>query len=569
MILDKFVALLPFIIPILFLGNNMVNVILLIISSMYIFTNLKNIKYINRKYVYVSIGLLMSALISIILVDNNIYAISGMALYLNLITYYIVFQILKSKYDNLDQFTSLIIYTAVIINTIYLLFQLCIKEERLSGIFGYANTEGIFLISILLLNKIKEPKYSKIINVILLALIFATGSRTSWLLLTTYIIVDSLINKKLINILELLVGGFIYILIAKLSIVGFLISPIVLSIYNSSKKIKNKHIIIISILFIMIIISSSSNTIERFKNISLQNGSLQERLITFEDGIESIKNNPLGQGIDTYNFKSYKDSSAFYSQRYMHNSLLSIGYEMGIIGVFAFIIFIIICNLILIKNKEKRYLIIVDIIFLHSLLDFDFVFSPIFILISFIISNYGNDSKESINICILKPMLAIMVLLFSYIGLYEGCLKINTMTSLSIASKMYKKDYRANLNLSSIYIDNNDLYKCLQSLSVAENLSSDNPFIKWNLSYIYKELGEYDKALEKASQVLEMEKYNKDVYVLYNDILKNKYDAIEYNNKLKELKTFYYKSLDEINPKSKYLKNQLPNKFEYAIDGII
>lgn len=561
MILDKIVVLLPFIIPILLLGNNMANVILLIISSMYISININNIRHINIKYIYVSISLLMSALISIILVDNNIYAISGMALYLNLITYYIVFQILKNKYDNLDDFTSLIIYTVVIINTIYLLFQLCIKEERLSGIFGYANTEGIFLISILLLNEIKKPKYSKVINVILLALIFATGSRTSWLLLIIYIIVDSLINRKLINILELLVGGFIYILIAKLSIAGFLISPIILSIYNSSKKLKNKYIVIISILFMLIIISSSSNTIERLKNISLENGSLQERFITFEDGIKSIKNNPLGQGIDTYNFKSYEDASAFYSQRYMHNSLLSIGYEMGIIGVVAFIIFIVMCNLILIKNKEKRYLIIVDIIFLHSLLDFDFVFSTILIIISFIVSNYYDDSEVHINSCVLKPILAIMVLLFSYIGLYEGCLKMNTITSLSIASKMYKKDYRANLNLSSIYMDNNDLNMCLQNLIEAEKFSNDNPFIKWNLSYTYKELGEYDKALEKASQVLEIEKYNKDVYILYNNILQYKYDETEYNKKLKELKDFYYNSLDKINPKSKYLKNQLSNKF--------
>ena len=568
MILDKRIVLIPYIIPIIFIGNDVSNILLLIISSIYILMNIKHIKYINNRYIYSIMILITSAFISIIFVSSNMYSMSGMAIYLNALSYYLVFQIVKQKYNNnFYDFTQLLVYSIVGVNIFYLVIQLGINGERLSGIFGYANSLGILLLSFYLLNETHQFKYERITSIILLVLIFATGSRTTMLLLLGYIGYSMLIERKKKYIYSLALAGTIYILIAKLGVGGFLIAPIILFINKLINKIDSKYIVIISVIALFFVVNSSANTIERLKNISFENGSLQERIISFEDVIYSIKNNPLGKGINTYNFKSYEGASAFYSQKYIHNSLLSIGYEFGFIGMVAFIIFVIQVIKILASDKDKRYFIIAIMIFAHSLLDFDFAFSTIFIFISYLISNISDGCEFKINKKLSRVVTIGVILVYSYIAIYEVCLNINSEQSLSIAKNMYKKDYRSELYLSLICIEDenkNSLMKSLEHLNLAENLERDNPFIKWNLAYVYSKIGMHKNALEKVWEVLEIERYNIDAYELCNNILIEKYrdsDKNEYKLELHKLKEYYIKSLNEMNPRAKFIKNQLSENF--------
>lgn len=337
--------------------------------------------------------------------------------------------------------------------------------------------------------------------------------------------------------------------------------------------------------------------LERIKDISLTSGTLQERLIYFEDAIAAIKSNPFGYGINMFKYKSYDTASAFYDVKYIHNSILQVTYDNGIIVGVLFIVLIVYSFVNILKNKHKNTLLFTSLyisIIAHSLMDFDFSFSTFSILFLFIIvlnnklSEFQQskvqyqsqaqidkkiNNKSSIFKFYLNKVLLICILLFSiYLTLFECSISLGKIFATnnqyeqsnsfySFASKISNGlDGQSYFYSAENFKELDDLNSSLECLTKSSTIYPFNPMIKWNMAYIYEELGNDSKVIELRNELLDIEKYNDELYKLYRQYLNEKY--AETNDKsyfdLLNLVDFKYNEAQKtINKRAKHIKNQI------------
>lgn len=372
--------------------------------------------------------------------------------------------------------------------------------------------------------------------------------------------------------------------------------------------------------------------IERIKDISLTSGTLQERLIYFEDAITAMKSNLFGHGINMFKYKSYYTASAFYDVKYLHNSILQVAYDNGLIVCMLFIVLIIYSFVNILKNKHKNTLLFAGLyisIFVHSLMDFDFSFSTFSILFVFIIvlnnklsefeqlevevqshsqsnkksnysltknklntkfstnittntnidfnvgfvNSYTLNNKSNIFNIFLNRVLLICILLFSiYLTLFEGSISLGkvfaTNNNYKQSNSFYSFASKISCGLdgqSYFYSAENfkelgDLNSSLEYLNKASTIYPFDPMIKWNMAYIYEELGNDSKVIELRNELLNIEKYNNELYSVYRQYLNKKYietNDESYVNLLNLVDLQYKEAQKTINKRAKYIKNQI------------
>lgn len=89
-----------------------------------------------------------------------------------------------------------------------------------------------------------------------------------------------------------------------------------------------------------------------------------------------------------FKYKSYNTASAFYDVKYIHNSILQIFYDFGIITRILFISILIYILFYILNHKHKNTLPLIILyitLITHSLMDFDFSFCSITILLMLIL----------------------------------------------------------------------------------------------------------------------------------------------------------------------------------------
>ena len=297
-----------------------------------------------------------------------------------------------------------------------------------------------------------------------------------------------------------------------------------------------------------------------------------------------------------FQYKLYSDATAFYDVKYIHNSFLQVAYDTGIINFIIFIGIIILGLISVIKSKMKYkdYLILAYVSILgHSLLDFDLSFSIFLIILVFskalIELEHGYKKNKEIIVNIHSRIAAknlcyvFIVCLSTYLIIYESTILLGKYTLdvnsklavniLNVANKIsFNKDYRGYFYkadaLRNIYSENeekNYLEEAIYTLEVAKNINKYNPMVIWNLSYLYEEIGDNEKALEYGEELLERERFYPGVYIKQHDYLMRLYGEtgdIKYEKQIKELEDFYYKSYSELNKKSKYMNNQLQENYD-------
>lgn len=104
------------------------------------------------------------------------------------------------------------------------------------------------------------------------------------------------------------------------------------------------------------------------------------RMVYYKDAVNMILKYPFGTGYLGYSFiqRMYQTSST-YQVKFVHSNLLQYGLDIGILGMIICIAFFI---YLIIFNKTDFYLkMIIVMIALHGLIDFDFQFSVIIIMI--------------------------------------------------------------------------------------------------------------------------------------------------------------------------------------------
>lgn len=585
MIGDIIIGVLPFIVPYTILGENLGGIILAIAACIYLFFNKKKSK-INRTFLYIIATLNIIAILSLVFVSLSFESFSGYIIYFNMIIYYLVYTRVNDENQGMNKY---IVRINTVICMFYIIYQGLFLKVRMYGNIGYANTYALILLISIFLNKInKEEIYKNEIEMILIIGLLFTGSRTTLILLVLYYFIEVIRNIKdkkieVVNLCEPLLWGFIqYFVYSKLNMASILVMPIIFLIYSMVVKLKKKHYIYIGILIVSIVILAlgTSNTILRIRNISITNGSFQERLVYYEDSIKELGNNISGNGINSFQYKQYSEASAFYDVKYIHNSIIQVAYDIGIIGCLVFIALFSYGLRSIIKSKceERKYLIYIYLyIFLHSLLDFDFSYSSISIIVMMIISIV--DTKDKLEINLRKSIFIPIIILLLYPLCIESLLDIgkkqyinsnyeNSISTYKIVDKLtFNKDYRSNFyiaqNYKGLYDENGDISKLEKVISYLELAKKNNkydPRIDWNLSYCYIKLDDEVNVIKGMRTLLEKEKYNNEVYSLFEEYFIDKYNESnddKYYSIVKDIKFKKEQAEKSLNKKSIYMKNQI------------
>lgn len=610
--LEILVGILPFIVPISILKENLGTLILFLVGSIFIIKNKDKLK--ENKYFYVLIAMWISIVISQLIISPYIESISGSFLYLNMAIYYLIYgYILKG--ENKEKILNYILLSMVAVCIFYIIYHGLYQGIRIFGNIGYANSYAMLHLIGLYLNRIRtKDKFTDTVETILFLSLLFTGSRTTLIISVLYIFYKLYVNikdnkiKLIISLEPIILGMILYVILDKLKIVGIFVLPIILIFYLLIKdiKFKDKIYYFLSIVSVVSLLFSNSNTFNRLKNISFTNGTLQERILYFEDSINSIINHPFGNGINMFQYKLYEDSTAFYDVKYIHNSILQLAYDTGIINAIIFIGVIIYGLIILLKskNKDKNYMVLAYIsILLHSLLDFDLSFStfPIILMMLVTLGEIKQEDKSlekktkknevhkeleveiknkfKINkyIYIILCAISIYFIIFEatiVLGRYlmdiNNNLADNTFSFSNSIS--FKRDYRGYFDRAqvkkSIYDatkDDKNLREGISLLETSKEINPYDPMIVWNLSYIYEALGEHDKALEYGQEVLERERFYPQAYIKHHDYLMKLYSEIsdkKYEDKINELEEYYYKNYKELSKRAKYMNNQLQEDYD-------
>lgn len=608
-------TILPLIIPYMFLGENLCSLILAIFSIIFLLFNKKSSKT-NKILNLLLISLSIMTIFIQLFISPYLESFSGVFIYINMFLYYIVFLNLLDK-KNIDNILKYQCITVTLVLIFFIIYEGFYYNIRISGNLMYSNSYALLLLITIYFNHIrKRDKLTDYIESTLVLGLFFTQSRTTLILFILYLLLkirnevfikNSSFNNLGQALLPTIIGLFQYIIYSNILMASFFVFPIFIYCYSYLKKIISKvdfKIILLGFLIIILIFIFSSNSmLERIKDISLTSGTLQERLIYFEDAIKAIKANLLGYGINMFKYKSYTTASAFYDVKYIHNSILQCAYDNGIIVGVLFIVLIIYSFVNILKNKHKNTLLFAILyisIIAHSLMDFDFSFSTFSVLFVFIIVlnnklfefEQAQDQihkKNNININFENPCtinnrlnifkfyfnkaLLICLLLFSiYLTLFESSISLgkifasNNEYEKSTSFYNFASKISCGLDGQSYFYSaenfqkSGDLNSSLDCLNVASKIYSFDPMIKWNMAYIYEELGNDVKVIELRNELLDIEKYNNELYSLYRQYLNEKYAETNdklYVNLLNLVDLKYNEAQKTINKRAKYIKNQI------------
>lgn len=154
------------------------------------------------------------------------------------------------------------------------------------------------------------------------------------------------------------------------------------------------------------------NLVKRIESINLNQKSLWERTVFWEDGFKIIKSNPIfgfgGNGWK-YNYESFQ--SYAYSTSEAHSHFLQIWIDYGIIGMILYVainIYVLYCLIVKWKNKNIT---LIDFAFIllvvHSIIDFDMSFYIIMVIWAILLNitlfnkyNTKSDKLIFVVICI-------------------------------------------------------------------------------------------------------------------------------------------------------------------------
>lgn len=228
------------------------------------------------------------------------------------------------------------------------LYDFFFTAERFGGFFQYANVFAIFCLSgIIILTCRWKSGTSKLFytmeGILLLVGILLSGSRTVFVLTV--------------------------------------ISFGVLIFYN--KNLRMPLIVILAVIVlgaaIYAVLTGNVQSMGRFLTISTNSSTFCGRILYAKDGIRLLAKHPFGLGYLGYYFMESSIQTGVYSIRYIHNDFLQMALDIGIIPVVFFVV-LLITGIISKRNSFENRLILF-VVSLHMLMDFDLEFTCIWFLI--------------------------------------------------------------------------------------------------------------------------------------------------------------------------------------------
>ncbi|MCH5267983.1 MAG: O-antigen ligase family protein [Lachnospiraceae bacterium] len=461
-----------------------------VISGILLIILLKN----HKLQISLSVGFLLSMIFVCLYLFSILYAVdSGMAAYgvikLLWIPLFLVLcsQLQKEKREKLF---SIIPYigTALCLIGFAAYFLPWIKNYfyingRLSSGFQYANTFALYLlIGIIILFDKKELVWRDYLSgAILLCGIALSGSRIVFVL-TAFIVLYFIIrhrNKKLAC------GIFAFALL----------------------------------LIIYIYIKGDITNVGRITTFSLTDSTLLGRFLYAKDALGLLLKHPFGMGHFGYYYMENGIQSGVYSVQYVHNDWLQIGLDIGLFPMLLYFISIIYC--LFSKELKHHEKIILSVIFLHGLLDFDSAYGAIQCIVFIIMHNKTITwrDKQIEAICIKRNQWSLLFSAFFIIGCYFSVpLIARYQNHMEIAVKWYPWDTEAKLKILSE----------LEDTEKADNLADE--ILRQNdtcaLAYYAKAMVadfsyDYENMIHYQKKSIERNYFNHEAYSNYTYMLYN------------------------------------------------
>jgi tetratricopeptide (TPR) repeat protein len=450
--------------------------------------------FLHKKLViYKSINTLIIGFIVLLYFGTSSYAVdSGMALLgsLKMLAVFILYLLYAQIYSETLKEKALVTlaYSCGAISILSIMayftgfyYDYLVQNERLGGSFQYANTFGLFcLINLVILIR---KKTRHIVDYILMI------SITCGLMLTFS---RSIIFLALVTILTIIIIQYKH----KKKFVAVGIFLIALGVFGG-------------IVYQGDLVKSALRLKEVFNA-----GEWQIRLLYYTDGLKILKAFPFGTGyLGYYYVQRFFQTGSTYYIKYIHSSLYQITLDISIVGGLLFLgLFAV--N-ILNRRLDKLSKVMLLVILIHSLIDFDFEFSLMYFIVFLII---GFDDHQSLYISYKKgwqmAVLTVVTLIYSYMF---------TATFL-----MYNNQYEKAYALYPLYTDakikkvTNDHKYTIEDFRLCEELTNSNEYLVEAFAYqrdYYYNSGDYEKAMETAEKVMQLNPINIKHVEHYSDIL--------------------------------------------------
>lgn len=392
-----------------------------------------------------------------------------------------------------------------------------IINGRIGGFFQYPNTFALFLLIVCVVLYMHRDFYtnSNVFLLILLIGIILTGSRAIYILTAIMLIYVMKNNPKYIKKILIFVTTLILI------------------------------VALINLLKIDI------KVLKRLTQFSFSSSTLLGRMLYYKDGIKVLLSRPLGLGYLGYYFLEPSIQTGVYSIRFIHNDLLQIALDIGIIPCIMFI-YIIISSLFS-QNVKKENKIILGLIIAHSLFDFDLQYIAIFLILILCIDIYDGKKTKFISIdykIIGNAFIAISTVFSLYLAVSMSFQYFN-LTDLSIKLlPFYTEAKVAKLqNIENIK----------EGTQLAKSIEKSNS----NLSIIYDvyalnemEKHNYDQMINYKEQSLNLQRYNIEAYDSYINML---YICLDYYQNDSTMQNKYIGKIKEVPKTLNKLKKETDN----------
>lgn len=477
--------------------SSLISFFLIILYIFLLFKEKKIIISLNFNTLTLFIFIILYLLSSFWAVDSYM-ALYGFTKFLPVFLFYLIIHYINDDKTMIIQSIPIIGSIMTILSFICMQFNLLdgivSVNHRLAGFMQYPNTYALFMLICLILsidtlNLKKNYKISLIHIIISLFGIAMSQSKSIYILTVVSLLVLSILKKDLRK----------YIITTICMIIVFAI--IIFIIYQPT--------------------------------ISLS--TFYGRLLYYKDALPVIIKHPFGLGYYGYFFIQNEIQTGMYSIINIHNELLQICLDIGIIPALLFYTMVI---KTILKSKNK---LILSVILLHSLFDYDFQFMLIcFILMIFL----DMDHIKQYDISILT----------------KGFISLCSIGIIIFSIKLGLSDYfytQGHYDQSLSFYNQNTMSQTYQLMN-ATSYDEMSPFIdsilekNQHISYVYSykahsylSVGDVQNYIEYEIKAIELNPYNYEEYTHYFDTLVQCIKQYQQNDDL-ESAQYCLKNLQDI-----------------------
>lgn len=389
-----------------------------------------------------------------------------------------------------------------------------IVNGRIGGFFQYPNTFALFLLigCVVLYTHRDFYTNSNLFLLILMLGIILTGSRAIYVLTLIMLIYVMKNNPQYIKKILIFVTALILI------------------------------VALINILKLDI------KVLKRLTQFSFSSSTLLGRILYYKDGVKALLSHPLGLGYLGYYFLEPSIQTGIYSIRFIHNDLLQIALDIGIIPSIIFLSIII--SSLISQNVKKENKVILSLITLHSLFDFNLQFVSIYLIFVLCIDIYRGEKTNFISLKhkVLGNSFVLVSTIFSIYLAITISFQYFNLTALSIKLLPFYTEAKIT-KLQSV--DNTN-----EGMKIAKSIEKYNS----NLSIVYDvyalnemENHNYDQMINYKEQSLNLQKYNIDAYDSYINML---YVCLNYYQNDSTMQSKYIEKINDVPKKLNKLKKE-------------